>query len=520
MATKMLDLFRRPNDPKEFFEFYTLPIIGSIAAIAAGVAGGYEQVPTIAGSGAAVSCIASIGSLANQKTARVGNFLGVAGISIAIAAMMGKIVVENVGDLTGSLQEILQISGILGLGGVVGLGIASRVSPIELPQTVAAFHSLVGIAATITAVGEYLSHGIDMDTGSYIATYLATVVGSITATGSIVAFLKLNGNMGSNPLNLPGRDFINVGILASTLLLTYPFINLGPDIGLNALLGITALAGLLGLHLTASIGAADTPVVITLLNSYSGWALCAEGFLLSNPLLTSVGALIGFSGAILTQIMCDAMNRSIFAVVLGGMGTKPIITRAPTTVGSATNSVPYQTTDPEKAAQDLLNAKRGVIIVPGYGLAVAKAQYAISEIAKELTDRGIRVRFGIHPVAGRMPGQLNVLLAEANIPYDMVYEMEEVNEDFADTDVVLVVGASDTVNSDAEDDPSSAIAGMPVLRVWRATKVIAFKRKMDSTGYAGVDNPTFYKPNTEMLLGDAKDTVLKLRDAIKNLSPN
>lgn len=519
VATKMLDLFRRPNDPKEYFEYYGLPIVAAAAAIAASVQTGFTEVPSIAGAGSAVACIAGIGSLSNQKTARFGNVLGIGGIAVGIAATIGKIAIDQ-SDMSSSLQEIVQIAGLLGLGGYAGLTIASKVGPTELPQTVAGFHSLVGVAATVTAIGEYISHGSEMGTGGLLATYLATFVGSITATGSVVAFLKLNGNMGSRPLNLPGRDLINIVLTLATIVLSIGLNDYSDQSsGLQSLLGITAISGILGYHLTASVGAADTPVVITVLNSYSGWALCAEGFLLGNPLLTSVGALIGVSGAILTQIMCDAMNRNILTVILGGAGTKSLNSNSSQQQMTSTvlMDMPYRTTDAEMAAKALVSAKKGVIIVPGYGLAVAKAQYAIAEIAEELRSRGVKVRFGIHPVAGRMPGQLNVLLAEAGVPYDSVFEMEEINGDFSETDVVLVVGASDTVNSDAEDNPNSAIAGMPVLKVWKSEKVIIFKRRMDSKGYAGVENPTFYKPNAEMLLGDAKDTVLLLRDAIKKI---
>jgi len=331
------------------------------------------------------------------------------------------------------------------------------------------------------------------------AIYFATCIGAVTATGSVVAFGKLNGNLSSTPMALPMRDQINMGMGAVTAASGVAFLGSGsPEVGVAALGTTTALSGALGAHMTASIGGADMPVVITVLNSYSGWALCAEGFMLDNPLLTVVGALIGSSGAILTHIMCEAMNRDIISVLLGGFGGE---------VKGEAMKVEGTHTEIEIAdAVEALNDAGSVIIVPGYGVAVAKAQYALADIVKKLTDNGTKVRFGIHPVAGRMPGQLNVLLAEAGVPYDIVEEMEEINDDFKSTDVALVVGANDTVNSAAQDDPNSIIAGMPVLEVWHSKNVIFMKRSMAS-GYAGVDNPVFFKENTDMLLGDAKDSL-------------
>ena len=343
------------------------------------------------------------------------------------------------------------------------------------------------------------------------AIYLATFIGGVTATGSVVAFGKLNGNLDSSAMNLSQRDNLNMGmglgsLAAGGLFLSDP--SSGAK-GVAALTATTGLSGALGAHMTASIGGADMPVVITVLNSYSGWALCAEGFMLNSPMLTVVGALIGSSGAILTHIMCEAMNRDVVSVILGGFGTRS------TSVGDTDMSI-YEGEHTEiNVAQcvEQLKESSSVIIVPGYGLAVAKAQYAIADMVKNLTDRGIKVRFAIHPVAGRMPGQLNVLLAEAGVPYEIVEEMEEINDDFSDTDTVLVIGANDTVNSAAIDDPNSIIAGMPVLEVWNAKNVVIMKRSM-AAGYAGVDNPVFFKPNTDMLLGDAKDTCDSLRNEL------
>ena len=349
----------------------------------------------------------------------------------------------------------------------------------------------------------HLTHAVTGDTSidavTNLSLYLATWIGGITATGSLVAFGKLNGNIGSAPLQLPGRDQANMAMGAASLAAGGLFMtNPSPETGLLCLGAATGLSGALGVHMTSSIGGADMPVVITVLNSYSGWALCAEGFMLDSPLLTVVGALIGSSGAILTHIMCQAMNRNIASVILGGFGEAA--------KGPAMEITGEHTEIDVDQCVAMLKDASDVIIVPGYGLAVAKAQYAVADIAKALGDAGIRTRFAIHPVAGRMPGQLNVLLAEAGVPYDVVLEMDEINDDFPKTDVALVVGANDTVNSAAEDDPTSVIAGMPVLRVWAAKQVIVMKRTMGA-GYAGAENPVFFKDNTDMLLGDAKKTL-------------
>jgi len=354
-------------------------------------------------------------------------------------------------------------------------------------------------------VGDFLAHSAHnpelLDGVRLTSVALATVIGSVTAAGSLIAFGKLNGNLDSGALKLPMRDQMNAAAGVATFGCMGLFIaNPSPATGLAALMGMTTLSGGLGLHMTASIGGADMPVVITVLNSYSGWALCAEGFMLNQPLLTTVGALIGSSGAILTHIMCVAMNRDIVSVLLGGFGT------ASTGQGEAmVFEGEAKFTDVAATVEELKEAKE-VIIVPGYGLAVAGGQYAVADITKTLKEAGCNVRFGIHPVAGRMPGQLNVLLAEAGVPYDVVLEMEEINDDFPKTDITLVVGANDTINSAAEEDPNSIIAGMPVLQVWNSKQVVVMKRSMGA-GYAGADNPVFFKDNTVMLLGDAKVTL-------------
>jgi len=399
----------------------------------------------------------------------------------------------------------------MGVGALAGNYIGNRVEPTSLPQTVAAFHSLVGLAASAAAVGDFLNAAdtTQLDGVHLASIYLASVIGAVTFTGSLVAFGKLDGRMGSSPLKLAGRDQINMGLGAATLgggavIMGAPEVGTG----MAALCSSLGTSGLLGWHMTASIGGADMPVVITVLNSYSGWALCAEGFMLDMPVMTTVGALIGCSGAALTKIMCDAMNRNIVSVILGGYGTKK------TGGGEAMHFEGEATMTNIDDTINLLTESDSIIIVPGYGLAVARGQYPLKEMVDTLIKNGKKIRFAIHPVAGRMPGQLNVLLAEAGVPYDIVEEMEEINDDFSKTDVVLVIGANDTINSAAEDDPNSQIAGMPVLRVWNAKQVIVMKRSM-AAGYAGVENPVFLKDNTDMLLGDAKDTAEKLAAGVK-----
>jgi H+-translocating NAD(P) transhydrogenase len=453
-------------------------------------------------------------ALANQKTARTGNVLGMAGVTIGLVATASEMAVAGAGPIA-----FLQAGALGGTGVAIGSVLASGVGPTELPQTVAAFHSLVGLAAMAGAAGEFFVHSGSLEVGTLTTMYLATFIGGVTFAGSLVAFGKLSEMMDSAPLQLKGRDQINLAMLGVCVLGMGAF--LSPDLVANAAsmdpeavrlasLGmVAAVSSVLGYHLTASIGGADMPVVITVLNSYSGWALVAEGFLLNNPLLAQVGALIGFSGAILTWIMCEAMGRNIVSVILGGAGTE-IVPK-----GEAAEIEGEVTTVNVDGVVDALLEARNIIITPGYGLAVAQAQFAIAETAKHLKAMGKNVRFAIHPVAGRMPGQLNVLLAEAGVPYDMVFEMEEINDDFADTDVTLVIGASDTVSSAAEDDPSCSIYGMPVLRVWKSGQVFVFKRSIGNTGYAGMMNPILFKDNTDVLLGDAKVTCEALRNGVE-----
>ena len=500
VTKKMLDLFKRPDDPPEFYEYYGIPVAAFVGGYALTNLSGFKESSSIAASISALCCIGGIAGLSTQKTARLGNISGMTGVSFGLASA--------VGSLDWPAATYIQLAGVLGGGGALGVAIANRVDPTSLPQTVAAFHSLVGFAAAFTAISDYMGHAAShpemLDGVRLGAIALATTIGGITATGSMIAFGKLNENLSSKALSLPGRDMMNMAAGAATFgCMGLLMCNVSHTANMAALAGMFCLSGGLGLHMTASIGGADMPVVITVLNSYSGWALCAEGFMLDKPLLTTVGALIGSSGAILTHIMCVAMNRDIFNVLLGGFGTSSTVVGGDSAAQMPEGEATF--TDVDQTVQTLKEAG-SVIIVPGYGLAVANGQYAIAEITKQLRAAGVNVRFGIHPVAGRMPGQLNVLLAEAGVPYDYVLEMEEINEDFDATDVALVVGANDTVNSSAEDDPTSIIAGMPVLRVWNAKQVIVMKRSMGA-GYAGAENPVFFKDNTDMLLGDAKKTL-------------
>uniref|UniRef100_A0A7M4FHT9 proton-translocating NAD(P)(+) transhydrogenase n=1 Tax=Crocodylus porosus TaxID=8502 RepID=A0A7M4FHT9_CROPO len=397
---------------------------------------------------------------------------------------------------------------------IPGLTIAKRIQISDLPQLVAAFHSLVGLAAVLTCVAEYMIEYPHFATDpaanlTKIVAYLGTYIGGVTFSGSLVAYGKLQGILNSAPLLLPGRHLLNASLLAASVGGLVPYmIDPSYTTGLACLGSVSALSAIMGVTLTAAIGGADMPVVITVLNSYSGWALCAEGFLLNNNLLTIVGALIGSSGAILSYIMCVAMNRSLANVILGGYGTTSTAGGKPMEITGTHTEINLEN------AVEMIKEAKNIIITPGYGLCAAKAQYPIADLVKMLTEQGKHVRFGIHPVAGRMPGQLNVLLAEAGVPYDIVLEMDEINEDFPETDLVLVIGANDTVNSAAQEDPNSIIAGMPVLEVWKSKQVIVMKRSL-GVGYAAVDNPIFYKPNTAMLLGDAKKTCDALQAKVR-----
>ena len=504
VTKKMLDMFRRPDDPPEFNHYYLAPaaaaVGGSSLLFMTGLAS--ETLAPMLALGSALGCVGGISCLSSQKTARLGISVGMSGIGTGLAATLAYMHPESIA----TYGQLLLFGGS---GAGAGYLISQKIGPTELPQSVAAFHALVGMAAAFTAVGDFMVHdAAHTSTFHNLATYLGAWMGSITATGSLIAYGKLSEKLSSAALALPMRDNINIGLGGLSAVSMAGFcLTSDPTLGAVALGTGVLSSGALGLHMTASIGGADMPVVITLLNSYSGWALCAEGFILDQPLLTVVGALIGSSGAFLTNVMCVAMNRSLGNVILGGYGTVAAVKQENT--GPALIHTEIKADD---AAEALRNADK-IVIVPGYGLAVAQAAGVVAEIALKLRKEGKDVKFAVHPVAGRMPGQLNVMLAEAGVPYDMVLEMEEVNPEMHEVDVVMVIGANDTVNSAAEEDPNSAIAGMPVIQVWKSKNTIFMKRSM-ATGYAGVDNPVFFKANTDMLLGDAKKTCDAIRDAL------
>jgi proton-translocating NAD(P)+ transhydrogenase subunit beta len=443
--------------------------------------------------------VLALAGLSKHETAKAGNGFGIAGMVIALAATIGL--------ATRSITAIgltLLIAAML-IGAAIGLWRAHRVEMTGMPELIAMLHSFVGLAAVLVGWNGYLSVEADKGqtevAGNLLGIHSAEVVigvfiGAVTFTGSIVAFLKLSGRIKSNPLMLPAHNLLNLGALVAFVVLTVFFV-IDPNLGL--LTAVTVLALALGWHLVASIGGGDMPVVVSMLNSYSGWAAAASGFLLGNDLLIITGALVGSSGAYLSYIMCTAMNRSFISVIAGGFGNE----------GSAgTDDRDYGEHTEISAADtaELLKEASSVVITPGYGMAVAQAQGAVAELTRKLREKGVEVRFGIHPVAGRLPGHMNVLLAEAKVPYDIVLEMDEINDDFADTSVVLVIGANDTVNPAATEDPGSPIAGMPVLKVWEAERVVVFKRSMN-TGYAGVQNPLFFRDNSRMLFGDARERV-------------
>jgi len=440
--------------------------------------------------------ILSLGGLSNQETARQGNTFGIIGMAIAFIATALSAQVNGYGVLLAAIVP----------GAIIGSILAARVAMTSMPELVAILHSFVGLAAVLVGLATYLQPengltGVEA-TIHELEIFIGIFIGAVTFAGSVVAFGKLNGSFGSKPLMLPARHLINIGLLVGSVVLGFQF--MGTENGLQPLLIMTGLACILGFLLVMGIGGADMPVVISMLNSYSGWAAAAAGFMLSNDVLIVTGALVGSSGAILSYIMCEAMNRSFLSVILGGFGEGAAA--APT--GEAKPMGEATATNVEEVAE-LLNDAKSVVIVPGYGMAVAQAQHSVSDITKILRKRGKEVRFGIHPVAGRMPGHMNVLLAEANVPYDIVLEMDEINDDLSDTDVVLVIGANDTVNPSALDDPTSPIAGMPVMEVWKSQNVVVMKRSL-GIGYAGVDNPLFYMDNNQMLFGDAKANVSAL----------
>ena len=464
--------------------------------------------------------IMSLRGLSTQETARGGNRFGLIGMIVAVIMTAAALLIP--GDLANATMPqptvLGVLAGALGLGAVVGAVLASRVAMTSMPELVAVLHSFVGAAAVLCGIANYLEPtavAAGENQAHLVEIYVGVLIGAVTFSGSVIAFGKLRGFIGSKPLLLPGRHVLNAIALMLCVALGVVFLRAEQpwpdagagffDAGMPALLLMTGLALLLGIHMVMAIGGGDMPVVVSLLNSYSGWAAAAAGFMLSNDLLIVTGALVGSSGAILSYIMCKAMNRSFISVIAGGFG----IAAGP---AASTDYGEHREITPDGVAE-LLAAADSVIITPGYGRAVAQAQYGVAELTRKLREHGVTVRFGIHPVAGRLPGHMNVLLAEAKVPYDIVLEMDEINDDFDDTAVVLVIGANDTVNPAAMEDPGSPIAGMPVLKVWEADDVIVFKRSMAS-GYAGVPNPLFYRENAAMLFGDAKERVEDILHAL------
>ena len=459
---------------------------------------------------AAILFILALGGLSKHETARRGNTFGMAGMTLALVATL-VLAARNsqYGDQRPLAVTLGLIVVAMTIGAAIGAWRARTVEMTGMPELVAILHSFVGLAAVLVGFNSYLADDhLEGSLGTIhdVEVFLGVFIGAVTFTGSIVAYLKLSAKMKSTPLALPGRHLLNLAILISSALLLAWFIPADGDLGLVPLSAMTALALLLGFHLVAAIGGGDMPVVVSMLNSYSGWAAAAAGFMLDNDLLIIVGSLVGSSGAILSYIMCKAMNRSFISVIAGGFGSDGGVT------GEERDYGEHREVRADEVAELLADA-RSVVITPGYGMAVAQAQYPVAELTRKLREKGVEVRFGIHPVAGRLPGHMNVLLAEAKVPYDIVLEMDEINADFAKTDVVLVIGANDTVNPAALEEPGSPIAGMPVLEVWHAKDVIVFKRSM-ATGYAGVQNPLFFKDNSRMLFGDAKDRV---EDIVKAL---
>jgi NAD(P) transhydrogenase subunit beta len=459
-----------------------------------------QSIATAAYIVASLLFILSLAGLSKHETASQGVLFGISGMTIALVATF--ILIADLADATSVVLLIIAVV----IGAAIGLWRARVVEMTGMPELIALLHSFVGLAAVLVGWNGYLEHqsfGLQSLEDIHNAeVFVGVFIGAVTFTGSIVAFLKLSARIKSSPLMLPGKNYINLGALVAFVALTIWFV-ISPSLGL--LIAVTVVALALGWHLVASIGGGDMPVVVSMLNSYSGWAAAASGFLLNNDALIVTGALVGSSGAYLSYIMCQAMNRSFISVIAGGFGIE---------AGPADDKDygEHREVNAEDTAELLKNAS-SVIITPGYGMAVAQAQYPVADLVRKLRERGVEVRFGIHPVAGRLPGHMNVLLAEAKVPYDIVLEMDEINDDFKDTDVVLVIGANDTVNPAATEDPGSPIAGMPVLTVWDAHDVVIFKRSM-ATGYAGVQNPLFFRENSQMLFGDAKERVEDILKAL------
>ena len=468
-----------------------------------------DSLVTVAYIGAIILFILSLGGLSTPETARRGNLFGIIGMTIAVLASIFGSRVTAAG--------IPWIIGAMVVGGAIGLIAARKVQMTQMPELVAFMHSLVGLAACAVGFISYIDTSVSYSgvekTIHELEIYVGILIGAVTFSGSVIAFGKLSGRIGGKPLLLPGRHLLNLIGLLVVIWFGRAFVQaVSVDAGMTPLIIMTVIALLFGIHMVMAIGGADMPVVVSMLNSYSGWAAAATGFMLSNDLLIVVGALVGSSGAILSYIMCRAMNRNFISVIAGGFGGG-----APTPSASGGAAAPQGEVTAVSAIEtaELLRDAKSVVIVPGYGMAVAQAQHTVFEITKALREKKINIRFGIHPVAGRMPGHMNVLLAEAKVPYDIVLEMDEINDDFTNTDVVMVIGANDIVNPAAQDDPGSPIAGMPVLEVWKAKTSIVMKRSMAS-GYAGVDNPLFYKDNNRMLFGDAKKMLDEVLAALRH----
>ncbi|RQR46581.1 Re/Si-specific NAD(P)(+) transhydrogenase subunit beta [Burkholderia sp. Bp9126] len=467
-----------------------------------------SNLTTVSYIGAAILFILSLGGLANPETARRGNLLGMIGMLIAVlATVLGPRV---------SAEGIPYIVAALVVGGAVGLYAAKKVQMTQMPELVALMHSLVGLAACLVGFASYIDTSVQYTGAEHaiheVEIYVGILIGAVTFAGSVIAFGKLSGKIGGKPLLLPARHWLNLAALVVVIVFGRAFLHAETvQDGMTPLIVMTVVSLLFGVHMVMAIGGADMPVVVSMLNSYSGWAAAATGFMLGNDLLIVIGALVGSSGAILSYIMCRAMNRNFISVIAGGFGTG---SGAPAASGAGAQPAGEVVAVSALETAELLRDAKSVIIVPGYGMAVAQAQHTVHELTKALREKGVDVRFAIHPVAGRMPGHMNVLLAEAKVPYDIVMEMDEINADFPEADVSMVIGANDIVNPAAQEDPGSPIAGMPVLEVWKAKTSIVMKRSMAS-GYAGVDNPLFYKDNNRMLFGDAKKMLDEVFGALR-----
>ena len=463
-----------------------------------------EGVITVSYIAATILFILALGGLSNQETSRKGNMYGMIGMAIAIVATV------SAPGVTSYMEIVIAMA----LGGIIGYVLAQKVEMTQMPELVAILHSLVGLAAVLVGYANFMDPSISFPTSiektiHEIEIYIGILIGAVTFSGSVIAFGKLSGKIGGSPMLLPARHWLNLGLLIAAIWFGADFVHQAETGGgMQPLVIMTVIALLFGIHMVMAIGGADMPVVVSMLNSYSGWAASATGFMLSNDLLIVTGALVGSSGAILSYIMCRARNRHFVSVIAGGFGTESTSAAA----GAAEDQGEVVSVDTDEVTELLTSAKE-IMVIPGYGMAVAQAQHTVNEITRALKGKGVNVRFGIHPVAGRMPGHMNVLLAEAKVPYDIVFEMDEINDDFPDIDVSVIIGANDIVNPSAQEDPNSPIAGMPVLECWKGTTTIVLKRSM-ATGYAGVQNPLFFKENTRMYFGDAKES---LDAVLKNL---